>query len=238
MKPLVSINIACYNRKEMLKECINSFITQKFTDWELVLVDDSSEDDLSFVSSIDSRIKYFRKEHSGITTSLNMAFSKSIGKYNMPFGSDDLASDDTLLEKEVNILEHNSKYDLVYCDNWLLQSDGKRYRNKFPDPPINRQELYDKMMKKQFIPHGGTLWRSNKIPKYDESVSPADDWELYLNAVERGLKFYHIPERLWTYRVGHERLSFSDEQNNACEKLLARRGYRFDKIKRIGIKCN
>lgn len=226
MNPSISINIPCYNRKDMLKECIESFIAQTYEDWELVLIDDGSEEDLTFASDMDKRVKYFRVEHSGILARLfNHALFKSSGKYIMPFGSDDLASDPTLLEKEVAILESMPQYSVVCCDYWKMHSDGSRLRVKYRGfDSSDKEKFYDWMLKGQTMSHGATLWRQEKMPSYDEEFSPADDWEVLLKAAERGLQFYHIPERLWTYRVGHSRYSGTKEMAEGCKKILIKRG--------------
>ena len=40
MNPLVSVNISCFNRSQLLRECIESFIKQTYQSWELILIDD------------------------------------------------------------------------------------------------------------------------------------------------------------------------------------------------------
>lgn len=236
MRPLISINISCYNRSRMLRECLESFITQTFRDFEIIVVDDGSTEDLSFVAKLDKRISYFKQEHSGMARGLNLAYEKSSGLYVLPFGSDDLALPE-LLEELIKQLNAFSEYDVIYPDCWVQNKDGGRTRNKLPeyDSP---QEAYMAMLKKQFIPHGGTLWRKDKYPKYDETVGSAEDWEFFLGAMEAGLLFKHIDKRLWVYRVGHPRESKHDSQNNGCEKVLNRRGYTFDLKKREGKLCN
>lgn len=44
MNPLISIIVPVYNAESTLKRCVDSIVHQKFTDWELLLVDDGSRD--------------------------------------------------------------------------------------------------------------------------------------------------------------------------------------------------
>lgn len=221
--PLISVNISCFNRSKMLKECLDSFINQTFKDFEIVVVDDGSEEDLSFVSKMDSRIKYYHQEHGGVAKGENLAMDKSQGKYILHFDSDDIALPE-LIEKEIEVLENNYKYDVVYCDHWLQKVDGSRIRIKYNLDRYSQEEFYQKMLERQLIAHGGTLWRKYKMPRYDESLSPADDWDLFITAIEHGLKFYHIPERLWVYRTGHnDRESKTKAMAIGCQKVLAKR---------------
>ena len=237
MNPLISINISCWNRAVMLKECIQSFIDQTFKDWELILIDDGSSEDLSFVKNMDNRIRYYKQVHAGMAAQLNVAAKVSVGKYLLPFGSDDLTLPD-LLQKTLDALESNPDYDMVYPDCWVMRKDGSKVRNKHPeyaDPKI----AYQKMLEKQYISHGGSLWRKEKMPAYDETVWSAEDWEFFLQALENRCKFLHLPERLWIYRTGDwQREAGSKRQNEGSQKVLSRRGYYFDAKTRKGIKCN
>lgn len=235
MNPVISINIPCYNRKEMLKECIEYFINQTFTDWELVIIDDGSEDDISFVSDMDKRVKYIRQEHLGISKAFNLALDNSIGEYIMPFGSDDLATHPDFLDKILKCIKAYPKYDVIYVDFWIRKSNGQTIRKK-NCKTLNDKEAYNKMLTSQYIPHPGTLWKKNKIPRYDESLESAVDWELFLTAMENGIRFKHRRGRLWTYRTGHQREFNTERQNKCCDIILRKRGFYFDVKTRKGVK--
>jgi glycosyltransferase involved in cell wall biosynthesis len=242
MIPIISINIACYNRKEMLRECLESFLAQTFEDFEIIVVDDGSEDDLLFVKDMDNRIKYLRQKHKGISAARNLAFDNSIGKYIMPFDSDDLATSPEFLSEILKIMENNSDVDVIYTDFWIQQPDGSLIRNhirkKFTDN-ITDENIYREMLTRQFITHPGSLWRKDKMPRYDESLESAVDWELFLSAIESGVKFKHQEGRWWTYRTGHPREFRTQRQTDCCDRLLNKRGYTFNKKARRGEKiCN
>lgn len=243
MNPVISINIPCYNRSGMLKECIQSFINQTFKDFELVIADDGSDEDLTFVKSMDPRIKYIRQDHKGISAALNLALDNSSGKYVMPFGSDDLATDNRLLEIMLYELERMMPrgYHAVYNDQWNLDQNGKKIRRKHPHAhqSFKSEEYYKMMLTRQCIAHGGTLWIKEYYPRHDETLESAVDLELFLTALENGVKFYHVPIRLWTYRVGHPREEKTKRQTECCDRILRKRGYYFDKEKRKGFPiCN
>lgn len=235
MKPLISINISCLNRSEMLKECITSFINQTFTDWELILVDDGSTEDLTFVEKMDERVHYYRQEHAGMARGLNLALSKSSGDYIMPFGSDDLATSRNLLGATLIALEEHPNHDVIYTDCWIQHPDGSRIRKKHAEY-VCPDEAYRRMLKRQYISHGGILFKKDKYPQYDETVSSAEDLEFFLTAMENGVRFKLLPWRLWTYRVGHEREGGTRRQNEGCDRVLKKRGYHFNKDTRKGEK--
>jgi len=234
-KPIVSINIGCYNRIKMLEECIDSFVDQTFGDWELILVDDGSEENLTSVGNFDSRIRYFRQEHEGIARAYNLALDKSSGKYVIAFGSDDLASKKNFLEEMVAAMEKYTDYDAVYCNNFVLGTHGNIHR-QLCRKTLRMPAAYEEMLVRQYLPHQGTMWRIEKMPRYDETLESAVDWELFLTALERGVRFKHIKKKLWTYRVGHPREFGTKRQEDCCDRILRKRGYYFDRKARCGIK--
>jgi len=221
----------------MLKECLESFINQTFRDFEIIVVNDGSEEDLNFVVMMDNRIRYYRQPHGGMAKGLNLARKNSLGDYILPFGSDDLALP-TLLEDTYNCLIANPDYDVVYPDNFIMNKTGGKIRHKHPEY-LNSQIAYQQMLKKQYISHGGTLWKKECYPAYDETVGSAEDLELFLTAMENGVKFKSLPKRLWIYRTGNwQREAGSESQNKGSEIVLNCRGYTFDLKTRTGKPCN
>jgi glycosyltransferase involved in cell wall biosynthesis len=235
MNPIISINVPCYNRSQMLGECVDSFISQTFTNWELIVADDGSEEDISFVKDMDSRVKYVRQEHLGMAKAYNLALENSIGEYIMPMGSDDLATP-RLLEDTLGLMEkYKNRYDVIYQNRWVQTSSGKLHRS-LSYKTLNSKDAYQKLLTQQYIPHGGTLWKKEKMPRYDESLESAVDWELMLMAMENGVRFKHLRTKLWVHRMGHAREEGTKRQTKCCDKILRRRGYYFDPITRRGIK--
>lgn len=236
--PLISINIPCYNRKELLRECLESFNCQTFNDYEIIVVDDGSEDDLSFVLNISDKIKLIRQDHLGISKAFNLALDNSSGKYIMPFGSDDISTP-FLLEETYSLLKSvENKFDVVYPNFWF-EDNNKVVHRKLCNKTLSLEESYKEMLIRQYIPHGGSLWKKEKHPRYDETLESAVDWELFLTALEQGVRFKHLKYKLWIHRSGHDREFGSNRQTECCEKVLNRRGYSFDKKYRKGFKiCN
>jgi glycosyltransferase involved in cell wall biosynthesis len=98
-KPLVSIIIPTYNRAHLIGETIQSVISQTYTNWELLVIDDGSEDETEAVVSgfKDHRISYFRLNHTGYLGRVkNYGIRKSSGEYIAFLDSDDLWRPDKL----------------------------------------------------------------------------------------------------------------------------------------------
>lgn len=144
--PLVSVIIPIYNVERYLKECIDSVLSQTFSDYEMILVDDGSPDACSVIcdeyASKDSRIRVIHKENGGLSSARNAGLDIATGKYVFFLDSDDII-DPKLLKTVIPAMENG--YDLVafglqqfYDDgsvvadlprrkgSWLLDSEKKR----------------------------------------------------------------------------------------------------------------
>lgn len=107
--PQISIVITTYNRANYIAETIESIRKQTFTDWELLIMDNGSEDETKkIVESInDSRIQYYYYEPTTTGRLRNIAFSKAKGEYLSFMDSDDLWLEDKL-ERQMKLLQANS----------------------------------------------------------------------------------------------------------------------------------
>jgi glycosyltransferase involved in cell wall biosynthesis len=90
--PLISIVIPVYNRIEYLRETLKSVILQSYTNLEIIVVDDGSDEDIeSLVTSFkDSRFSYYKLSHKNANVARNFGIQKSNGSYIAMLDSDDL----------------------------------------------------------------------------------------------------------------------------------------------------
>ncbi len=107
-KPFFSIAIPTYNRPQDLKAAIKSFLVQDFTDFEIIISDNSASDKSEKIckSFKDKRIKYSRnKTNIGFARNLYKVIKRSSGKYVFLFGNDDLMFQRDSLDKITRVLE-------------------------------------------------------------------------------------------------------------------------------------
>lgn len=109
---LVSIIMPSYNTGKFIRKTINSVVNQTYKEWELIIVDDCSNDNTDeIVSSIkDDRIKYLKnKVNSGAAITRNRALKEAKGKWIAFLDSDDLWKKEKL-EKQINFMKENNYY--------------------------------------------------------------------------------------------------------------------------------
>ncbi len=94
--PVFSIIVPVYNSGNCLKECLDSVLSQSFSDYELILVDDGSTDNSGTIcdeyTKKDSRIKVIHQKNKGVSSARNTGLSRSCGQYITFLDSDDYLS--------------------------------------------------------------------------------------------------------------------------------------------------
>ena len=88
--PKVSVIIPTYNRSKFVTKAINSVLAQTFTDYEIIVIDDGSNDNTKEVlCSYDAKIKYIYQNNSGVSAARNAGIKKAKGKWIAFLDSDD-----------------------------------------------------------------------------------------------------------------------------------------------------
>ena len=99
---MVSIIVPVYNAQNCLERCLMSIIRQSYPQWELILVDDGSEDDSLEIckrySNKDSRIRVIHTENCGVSSARNTGMDNAHGEYITFVDSDDRIHPDFLSE--------------------------------------------------------------------------------------------------------------------------------------------
>lgn len=128
MAGLVSIIMPSYNTAEYIAESIQSVLSQSYTDWELIVVDDRSTDNTDDVINpylTDKRVKYIKNDtNSGAAVSRNRALREARGKWIAFLDSDDIWMPDKL-EKQVRYMEEND-YHFTYTNYAEINADGTK----------------------------------------------------------------------------------------------------------------
>ena len=111
----VSVIMPCYNDGKYIMEAIDSIGKQTYQNWELIIVDDGSDDEETkqIINEIQNpKIKVFHTEHLRPARARNYGIQKAEGKYILPVDSDDRIHEE-YMEKAVKKIESNSQIGVV-----------------------------------------------------------------------------------------------------------------------------
>ncbi|MDD2496509.1 MAG: glycosyltransferase family 2 protein, partial [Tissierellia bacterium] len=107
---LVSVIIPCFNQAKYLLETVESVISQTYSNWECIIINDGSSDNTKEVAldliKRDQRIYFINQVNQGVCMARNNAINKSKGKYILCLDADDLISPNFLVET-VKLIEQN-----------------------------------------------------------------------------------------------------------------------------------
>ncbi|MBI1896287.1 MAG: glycosyltransferase family 2 protein [Acidobacteria bacterium] len=122
MSPKVSVIISAYNEERHLGLAITSILSQTFSDFELIVVDDGSSDGtLTVVRSFgDARIRILELQHGGLASALNAGILAARGGYIARLDADDVALLDRL-EEQVRFLDGHAEYGIVGAQCTVLR---------------------------------------------------------------------------------------------------------------------
>ena len=104
--PLVSVIIPTFNRAYIIHKAIESVLHQKFKNFELIVIDDGSEDNTDEVISDYKPVIYIKKKHEGQAAARNAGLKIAKGEYIASLDSDDVLKDNYLCQS-IGYILHN-----------------------------------------------------------------------------------------------------------------------------------
>ena len=195
----LSVIIPVYNTEQYLHQCIDSVLSQSFSDFELILVDDGSTDRSGIMcdqyAEIDQRVRVIHKRNGGLSDARNYGLKYVTGEFVAFLDSDDYV-DTTLYEKMYN-KAIKEKADYVECDFiWEYPDEsridtGIRYTNKLEMFTYARVVAWNKLIKSEIVLENEDL----RFPyglKYE-------DVEFFYKLVPKVSKFAFVEEPLIHY---------------------------------------
>lgn len=200
MDGLVSIIMPSYNTAPYIEETIQSVLNQTYTNWELIIVDDCSNDSTDEVLDAikDNRIRYFKNEkNSGAAVSRNKALREAKGQWIAYLDSDDLWMPEKL-EKQIKFMEENG-YAFSYTNYEEIDVDGNKTGVKVTGPKkITKTGMFNYCWPGCLT----VMYDANKIGLIQiENIKKNNDYAMWLK-VCRKANCYLLDETLGKYRKG------------------------------------
>lgn len=148
-KPKISVIVPVYNVEQYLPRCIDSILAQTFKNFELLLVDDGSQDSSGRIcdeyATKDNRIIVFHKENGGVSSARNVGLSHASGEWVCFCDSDDYVSDTYL---------HNLDKQII-CSKQIIMTGydiiDSEIKNKLSNICLNGEEFIKYLLEKKII---------------------------------------------------------------------------------------
>ena len=210
--PSVSVVIPTYNVAPLIAETLKSVFAQTFTDFEVIVVDDGSDDAAELERALEpyrERVHYVRQENLGAGAARNRGVQEARGEFIAFLDSDDLWMPE-YLEEQVRFLRADG-YDLAYADALLFGDSpiaGKTYMETAPSVgPVTFLSLVRNEC--NIITSGVVARRCVlvKVGLFNESLRNGQDFELWARLARNGARLAYQRKVLLRYRCREGSLS-------------------------------
>jgi glycosyltransferase involved in cell wall biosynthesis len=210
-KPVFSVIIPVYNRADLLKRAVGSVLCQDLDDFEVLVVDDGSVDDIRSVADgfSDSRIRYVRQLNRGASAARNAGIDLARGDYVAFLDSDDIYLPHHLAAMHVLLLATPGA--VAYCP--IVASRGKNGNFIKPPRAIGRSENMATylMCDRGFVQTSGVCMARQIAARvrYRDDAKFGDDTDFAIRLQLAGCPFVmaEAPGVVWSDDLDHERLS-------------------------------
>jgi glycosyltransferase involved in cell wall biosynthesis len=230
-KPLFSIVMPVYNTPEKyLIKAINSIKKQWYTNWELCLVDDASNNPktlkvINNLQNLNNSKKFLNKfkikilkNNVNISNASNIALNMAKGDFIVLIDHDDELTPDALYEVALTL--NQNEYDFIYSDEDKLDMN-----EMYIDHHFKPDYSPDMLLSTNYISHLAVIRKEllKDIGGWSEGVEGAQDYDVYLKIVEKTKKIKHIPKILYHWRKipGSTASNFDDKSYAATAGIKA-----------------
>ncbi|GHU00936.1 hypothetical protein FACS1894186_2670 [Alphaproteobacteria bacterium] len=213
-KTLISIVLPTYNGRRWLAESIESVISQTFTEWELIIVNDCSTDDTLKIAenyaNKDSRIRVISNQtNKKLPASLNVGFAEAHGTY-LTWTSDDNLYKPNALAVMSAYLDTHPTTDMVSAGEDFINENGDCIGS-------NLMNFLDRSSKTLAIHNNvGAAFMytrniANKIGEYDENTFCAEDYDYWCRIALAG-RLDYIDDNIYKYRFQNQSLTATKQE--------------------------
>lgn len=218
LRPKVSILICTYNRSHTIQKALDSALTQTFSDYEILILDDASTDNTEVIIKPylnNNSIKYFRHDKNmGIANNRNYGLNNSLGEYIAVLDSDDIWIDINKLKKQVSFLEDNKDFSIIGTN--IESVDEKDILIKKYNFETSDLRIRNKMLLQNQIAQSSVVYRKDialEFGGYNSDYVICDDYDLWLKIGTKS-KISNLPDYTVKYLDHSQGISKS-------KKLLA-----------------
>lgn len=229
--PKVSVIMPVYNGGIHLEEAIDSILTQSFSDFELIIINDGSTDhsEQIILGYTDPRIQYVKNsENLRLIKTLNKGLDLAKGEFIARMDQDDIAHPERFA-KQLDIFADNP--DIGVCGTWF-----KLFGNGKEKTLISHPEKHDAikiyLLGYCTMGHPTVMLRRSVVDhqRYDENYQAAEDYEFWVR-LSNSTKMYNIPVSLLDYRMHTTNMTVLEDstQIKTSEKI------RRDQLRRLDL---
>lgn len=191
-----SVIIPTFNRLPFLKEAVASVLAQTYQDFELILVDDGSDDGTrEYAAGLGDRVRYLYQRQSGPAAARNRGIAVARGEFITFLDSDDLWQTNKL-QTQIAFMRAHPEAVVCYTDEIWIRS-GARVNPKKKHEKASGW-IFEKCLPLCIVSPSSVLMRRDffeKVGLFDEQLPACEDYDLWLRAALH-YEFHFLPLKL------------------------------------------
>ena len=205
--PFFSVIVPTYNQAQYLGAALDSLLTQTYTNWEAVIVNDGSTDNTKDVIdkylSLDKRFKTYHKENGGVATALNIGIQHAKGQWICWLSSDDWYENDKLENHYNAITEYpDIKFFISHWFLFLQQTGQKIKQELWLEIPVKEFQV-TRFFLANYV-HGNSISIHKSIFQnvgvFDEALRQGQDFDMWLRIAAQ-YQVHFIDKRTCVTRI-------------------------------------
>ena len=202
--PRVTIAIPCFNAERWIAACVESALAQTWPATEVIVADDGSTDgSLAILEKFGGAIRLIRSGHGGGNHARNQALAVASGEWVQFLDADDYLEPGKIARQFAEAGD-GAHADVIYSPTWM---EDARTATRAPGEIDPRLDVFAQWLAWQLPQTGGCLWRKSALDAlggWKEDQPCCQEHELYLRALQAGLRFVFAPTPHAVYRLWSE----------------------------------
>lgn len=224
--PHVSVLMPVHNGESFLHESIESILTQSFTNFEFIIINDASDDNTEqiILSYTDERIRYYKNEtRQSIANTLNNGLRLCKGELIARMDADDISEKDRLM-MQVNFMRQHSSVSLAGSYISLFGAGSNRIKKY----PLTTKQINWAMLMTNPVAHSSVIFKASLYNEgnffYQKEFYPSEDYELW-SRLALAHNIANIPQPLVRYRLHASQTSAVQQQKLTLRKKEIQKKY-------------
>ena len=222
--PLVSVVMPARNAGRFVDSAIRSVLTQTFPDFELLVIDDGSDDDTRAIcarfASSDARMVVATNPGRGLVEALNHGLHRARGRYIARMDADDICLPERFA-RQVDLLGSNG--DMSVVGSWADIIDERGATIGAMTPPTDPKDVRIELMRRSCIVHPSAMIRSETIRRvggYRRAFVGCEDYDLWLRISEVA-DLANLGDVLLLYRMHDDQVTWARAEQRIMSELAA-----------------
>lgn len=231
----VSVIVPVYNVEQYIQQCVDSILSQSYSDFELILVDDGSSDKSGDICDEyalkDKRVRVLHQKNAGVSAARNNGIEHALGEWVVFVDSDDFVTNDYLADFDVDKDDAN----LIIQGLEYFDERTKTFFNPVRVKTTTlKKESFMKSVSDNRLLHSGypvskaynkSLLDSNL--RFDTSISYHEDHIFVLEAMSRAVNIRLVDSIAYKYRYFHSNNTLSTKRHpwmnlaKSADKMIA-----------------